>query len=232
MRDALGRPRYAYSLEVAVLLRRRWPNLLKPMRQCVLIGWCCAAVACELTPPAADATAQPAAADAAVADSALADLGAGDAADGAAGADMPADTPATPDAPASAAAVLHINEIAAAEDPDWFELYNPGSSAVALEGWTFADVVNAEPAKRTAFAKGASVPANGFLQVQVSDLLVGFKLGKDEELAVWRPNGELADSANWQDGDAPIGKSWARFPDGSGPFATTLKPTPGKPNEK
>lgn len=125
---------------------------------------------------------------------------------------------------------LLINEVAAAGDPnDWLEIYNPGDTAVSLTGWTFADSVT-DPSKRAAFPTGASVPAKGFLQVECTDEANGFKLGKDEEVAIFAPDGSLVDSVDWADGDSPADASYARIPNGGTIWQTVTPATPGSSN--
>jgi predicted extracellular nuclease len=127
--------------------------------------------------------------------------------------------------------VIAINEVACGENPDWIELYNPGSSAVDLSGWTFSDTL-ADETVRAAFPADSIVPANGFLVVEISDEANGFKLAKDEAVAVYRPDGSTMDSVDWDDGACASDTSYARIPDGVGQFVTTSEPTADKPNQK
>ena len=124
-----------------------------------------------------------------------------------------------------------INEVAASATPDWFELFNPGTAAVALAGWKFADSAT-DFTKAAAFASGASVPAGGFLVVQVSTVKNGFGLGAGESLTILRADGKPCDGVNWSKGNSPTGGSYARVPDGTGPFVVSKQPTPGAPNQK
>ncbi len=73
---------------------------------------------------------------------------------------------------------LFINEIAAEEIPDWFELYNPGDLDVDLTGWTFSDLLS-DATKRAPFPANYIVPAKGFLVIEVTDEANGFKLAGD-----------------------------------------------------
>lgn len=129
-----------------------------------------------------------------------------------------------------AASNLLINEVAAAGTPnDWLELYNPGDAAVSLAGWTFADSLT-DPTKRAAFPAEATVPAKGFLLVECTDEANGFKLGKDEEVAIFAPDGSLVDSVDWADGDSPVDASYARVPNGGATWQTVTPATPGSSN--
>lgn len=118
---------------------------------------------------------------------------------------------------------LVINEIVASGDPDWFELYNSGGDDVDLTGVTFTDDL-ADPAQG-AFEAGATVPAGGYMSFDVADEGVGFKLSGDEELGVFAPDGTEIDSVDWDEGDSPDGKSFGRFPNGSGEFKILAMPT-------
>ncbi len=150
--------------------------------------------------------------------------------DAAVDADATTATDAAADSGAGAAVVV-INEIAPAGDPDdWFELYNTSSVAADLSGWTFSDSPAEDPA-RAVFPEGTTLAPGAYLQVVVSDELVGFKLGSDEELAVFDAAGVLVDANDWDEGVAPDGTSWGRFPDGTGDFSQRSTPTPGARNE-
>ncbi len=125
---------------------------------------------------------------------------------------------------------LFINEVACEENPDWFELFNPDADPVDLTGWTFADVLG-DATKRVPFPANSVVPGNGFLVIEVTTEANGFKLGANEELGVYRPDGSKADSVNWNTGDCAQGTSFSRIPDGTGSFVNTKKQTPDKPNK-
>lgn len=143
--------------------------------------------------------------------------------------DDAADTAGGTDA-TTAGPKLYLNEIAAAGDPDdWIELYNPGDTAIDLAGWKFADSLS-DPAKQVGFASGASVPAKGFLLITVTSGEQGFKLGSDEEVGLWDPQGNLSDSADWNEGDSPAGGSYGRSPDGGATWQTFSTATPGASN--
>ncbi len=126
---------------------------------------------------------------------------------------------------------LVINEVAATGDPeDWFELYNGTDAAIDLSDFTFTDAIADAPDKG-AFAQGATIGAGQYLQIFISDEAVGFKIGGDEELGLFDGDGNLVDSVDWDEGDSPEGGSFARIPDGTGPFKTVATPTPGAANE-
>lgn len=122
---------------------------------------------------------------------------------------------------------LVINEVVAAGDPDWFELYNRSDRTLDLSQLTFTDDVTV-PTKG-AFAPGTTLAPGAYLRIDVADEGAGFKLGGDELVAVYAGTG-LIDEVDWDEGDAPKGKSFGRMPDGTGPFMTLDTPTPGAPN--
>ncbi len=148
------------------------------------------------------------------------------------GANNGANNSANNGAPASRwRGVVVINEVIAAGDPtDQVELYNTSDASVDLSGWQVTDTPG-DAATFAALPEGTTLPAKGYLLLEVSDDTLGFKLGGDEAFALYAPDGTLIDVADWDEGDSPAGGSWARLPDGAGDFQTTDAPTPGAPNE-
>lgn len=134
--------------------------------------------------------------------------------------------PPIPDAAPLGALV--INEVAAAGDPsDWFELYNHTAEPIVLDDYTFTD----DPAMPAKGQLDAGVIAPGTYRMQVvDDAGVGFKLGSDEELWLYDPDGEVVDGVDWAEGESPAGGSYGRLPDGVGDFMTLATATPGAPN--
>jgi hypothetical protein len=65
----------------------------------------------------------------------------------------------------------------------------------------------------------------------MTDAWPGFKLGSEEELAIFNPKGDLVALVQWKDGDSPTGKSFGRIPDATGAFKTLDTPTPGATNK-
>ena len=133
-------------------------------------------------------------------------------------------------AEASAAAPgLVLNEIvyddAATGLADQIELYNAGSEAVDLTGWTVADE------KRDSFGKapeGTSLAPGEFL-VLVKDVDFPFGLGKGDEVVLIDPSSTEVDSYAYEN-TAPL-SVWARCPDGTGAWAHATTATPGAPND-
>jgi hypothetical protein len=124
---------------------------------------------------------------------------------------------------------LVINEVAAAGEPnDWFELYNGAANSISLDGVTFSD----DPTKpaQGKLPAGTTLMPGAYLAVDVTDAVVGFKLGSDEQLGLYAPGGQRIDLADWADGQSPSGKSFGRIPNGDGPFTTLDTPTRGAAN--
>jgi cysteine-rich repeat protein len=122
---------------------------------------------------------------------------------------------------------LVLNEVAPAGEPeDWFEVYNASDTPIDLTGWSFSDSIDEN--KGGMFPAETIAPGN-YLQVFVTEEDDGFKLGGDEEFAIFAPDGMLVDSVDWEDGVAPAATSWARLPDATGPFGASEQ-TAGAPN--
>jgi hypothetical protein len=135
---------------------------------------------------------------------------------------------AIPDA-APIAGALVINEVAAGETPDWFEIKNVGDTPVQLDDYLFCDISN-DFVKAKPFAS-VTLPAGAYFTQDVDDTTAGFKLASDEELWIYRASDHaVSDSIDWADGDSPMGSSYARHPDGAGAFATGTQ-TKGLPND-
>ncbi len=140
-----------------------------------------------------------------------------------------------------AGAELQLNEIMpinhltiadeAGEFDDWFEIYNSGDAPVALGDYWATD----DPADTTGWAfPDTLLDPGGFLLVwadndpEQGSLHATFKLsGSGEALLLYR-NASLVDSTSFQ--AAAADTSFARFPDGSGPWEWTALPTPGAAN--
>ena len=139
----------------------------------------------------------------------------------------PVDNPA--DAPASLR-ILVVNEVAAGETPDWFEVVNATTAPVQLADFIFVDAAG-DFAKAVAFPSMMLGPGERFAQ-DVDGTVVPFKLGSDEELWVYRAADQmLSDGVDWAEGASPAGSSFARIPDTFGDFQTTTHQTKGAPNE-
>lgn len=125
---------------------------------------------------------------------------------------------------------LVLNEVAAAGDPeDWIEVYHQGQAPLDLSGWTLSDDPEAAPDKGT-FPEGMILQPGQYVVISLTDEWPGFKLGKDEQIALFTPDGQEIQSADWEDGDSPEGGSWARIPDLTGDFRRVDEATPGAEN--
>ncbi|HTI70104.1 MAG TPA: lamin tail domain-containing protein [Candidatus Limnocylindria bacterium] len=122
---------------------------------------------------------------------------------------------------------------------DWFELFNGGSSAVDLTGYTLTDTLT--NATQFTIPPGYVIPPSSFLLVWAdsntkannptnADLHVNFKLGKEgEQLGLFSPDGALVDGFSF--GAQTNNISQGRFPDGDpGPLVTFETPSPKAPN--
>lgn len=117
--------------------------------------------------------------------------------------------------------------------PDWFELYNPGSEDVSLDGWSVSDDLD-EPDKH-AFEDGLVVPAGGFLTLwadkdtEDGPLHVDFNLSADgEDIGLYDADGDPADIVTF--GAMAEDLSVARVPDGSDNWEIVEAATPGASN--
>lgn len=125
---------------------------------------------------------------------------------------------------------------------EWVELYNNGTSAIDVNGWTLYDALddqelvisagNSDNNSNTEDAGETIVPAGGFLVVY-RDGDGDFSLNNTGGDTVRLYNGAigvatLIDSYAYAT-DASAGKSFARIPDGTGVWVDPI-PTPGKPN--
>jgi DNA/RNA endonuclease G (NUC1) len=151
--------------------------------------------------------------------------GGGSGGNGASGAtDLPAPAPAPPDTAAGARVV--ITEImanpAAVSDAhgEWFELHNPGTRAVDLEGWTLRS--NGDPPQTV--ASSLAIPPGGYVVLAVDGdrsanggVAVAYEYGGALSLnngttdALWiaDPAGTTVDSVVWGTADPPSGRSRA-----------------------
>lgn len=117
---------------------------------------------------------------------------------------------------------------------DWVELYNPGSSAVDIGGWKIKD---SNDLHVFVIPEGTILGPKAFLLVYGKTdvtppppLMMSFALGDDDEVRLFQDDGLLVDRADWAKGVAPAGKSFGRYPDGTGPYYELTPPTPGAPN--
>ncbi|MBL9174300.1 MAG: lamin tail domain-containing protein [Verrucomicrobiales bacterium] len=125
------------------------------------------------------------------------------------------------------------------EFDDWFELYNPGSASVSLDGFILSNSVSDNTKFR--IPPGYSVPARGFLLVWADnqsrqnspaspDLHVNFKLsGSGEAIALFAPDGTLVDSVEFGPQERNVSEGRATH-GGPEEFVRFPNPTPGRSN--
>ena len=125
--------------------------------------------------------------------------------------------------------VMVINEVAPSGDPDdWIEFFNPGETAVELDGWNITD---SDPAQLSSFAPGQRLEPGAYLVLIKDDIgSFGFGLGGDDSVSLFDAQGKLADYVSWNDGECGKGLSCGRIPNGTGELKTLATPTPGSAN--
>jgi len=142
-----------------------------------------------------------------------------------AGGDLDADA-----APIARAAPVVINEVVAdSPEGDAVELLNLSDAPVDLSGYFVTDDPDAAP-QRALLPVGTIIGPRAYLTLAVGAATLGFGLGSDEAFALSAPDGRRVDLADWSEGEAPMGRSWGRTPDGIGGFATLSQATLGGPN--
>jgi len=110
---------------------------------------------------------------------------------------------------------------------DWLELYNLGSSQVALGGYGLSDTT--EMPARWLFPSGTVIGPGGYLIVWADNdegqtgIHTNFKLSGEGEQIVLSLNGNILDQVAF--GPQTDNVAMARVPNGTGPFVTQA-PTP------
>jgi hypothetical protein len=160
-------------------------------------------------------------------------------------------TPGATNNPASLPVSVYINEWMADNattraDPadgqyeDWFEIYNPGLTAVDLGGYYFTDNLTNKFQSKVPENGQYVVPAQGYLLVWAdnessqnatnrADLHVSFALSKGgEAIGLYGADGVLVDAVSF--GAQTTDKSEGRLPDGSGTVAVLTQASPGAAN--
>jgi len=117
------------------------------------------------------------------------------------------------------------------ENSDWVELYNAGSTAVDLGGYTLTD--NLDDREKWKIPSGTQIKSKGFLLIWAdgfnSGLHTNFKLSADgEELALINRTGKTVDSIEFSLQEPNV--STGRESDGSSEWALFLISTPGSGN--
>lgn len=135
---------------------------------------------------------------------------------------------ATPNQPnactPSAAGNVVINEVesSAATGGDWVELFNNGTLAIDLGGLTLTD---SNPKNSYQIPAGTVIEPGGFFLIAESEF--GFGLGGADAVTLLDGDTQV-DTYAWET-HSP--QTYGRCPDGVGPFAATVSPTPGAAND-
>lgn len=116
---------------------------------------------------------------------------------------------------------------------DWIELFNLTNEAIDLQGYFISDKL--DNLTKAELPAGLVIEAGGTLllwadgDIEQGPAHLPFNLSKDgEAIVVVSPLGEVLDSIEYQ--FATTDSSFARVPDGTGPFAFCPYPTPLEPN--
>ena len=109
---------------------------------------------------------------------------------------------------------------------EFIELYNSGSAAVALDGYTLSD-----GAKKKFSLSGCSIPPGGYLVLKHAQDKLSLK-NTSGTLLLYGSDGQIVDQASFA-GAAPEGKSFSRVDYGTAPVAhfAFVYPTPGAANK-
>ena len=131
---------------------------------------------------------------------------------------------------------IRINEVVASpagEGGDWFELYNESTEVVSLQGWVVSDTPSQIRSAWTPLPDIALEPGEHVVLERTPGDGGGdfdFGLGSADELHLVTASDAVSDSLVWSAGQAPLGGSFGRVPDGAGMGVTLAPPTPGATN--
>ena len=120
---------------------------------------------------------------------------------------------------------IKINEVESdgGTPGDWIELANPTGSAYDASGMVLKDDTDGDPAHAMTLPAGSSVPATGYLAVDVT-----FGLGSADQARLFAPDGTtVVDSTTWA---THATTTYGRCPDMTGAFTTTQVVTKGAKN--
>ena len=126
---------------------------------------------------------------------------------------------------------LRLNELNPQGDPtDWVEIYNPTREPRDLRGCYLSDDLS-DPFKG-AIPEGAwgELAPGALVRLDVSDELLGFKLGSADSALLVSEVGEVIDSVTYAEEDWAGGVTLCRLPDGEGEWKTCPQESPGALN--
>ncbi len=87
-----------------------------------------------------------------------------------------------------------------------------------------------EPQKSN-FAPDTVLEPGQYLVVTLTDDFPGFKLGKEESLGIFTPDGQLSAQTSWEETTNTAELTRARVPDITGEWRWVAQATPGAPNQ-
>lgn len=126
--------------------------------------------------------------------------------------------------PTSVSASVVINEIFANpenEEDEFIELFNNSDSEIDLANWKIKDLV------KSYTIIDLKIPPKSFLLLEKS--LTGIALNNsDEEVTIVNSTDTVVDAFTYS--ETIEGKTWSRFPDGTGSFSDGTSPTKGFQN--
>ena len=129
---------------------------------------------------------------------------------------------------------LVINEVVAKGAdgaPDWIELYNGTGQEVSLDGYAIQDDNDDNFFQ---IPSGISIPSGAYYVIEgkdsANDILLPFGIGGDDAIRLIGPDGEMMDMLDWEEGEAPEGQSYGRYPDGGAEVGTLQYPSYGATN--
>lgn len=126
-------------------------------------------------------------------------------------------------APAPRPLINEVESQARGGQPDWVELFNPGTDTLDLTAWTLRG--NGSSAIYP-FPSGTSLAPGQYLMIDQT--VFGFGLGASESVRLfWVDGTTQIDISTWM-GHAAI--TWGRCPNGTGTFRNTSASTPGATN--
>ena len=136
----------------------------------------------------------------------------------------------TPGAPYAKSVI--INEVSdkgtlgTCDGADWVELVNVGADVVDLDGWMLCDSGGCQDNVNGTIAMAGTIAPGEYRLVcpQAQPKWVG-----DSDTISLVDEHALEADITTLGGDGEFGKSWARWPDSTGPFRYTYVPTPGAP---
>ncbi|WP_062077397.1 lamin tail domain-containing protein [Demequina globuliformis] len=132
--------------------------------------------------------------------------------------------------PSELSTTLAINEVESnGDDTDWIEVANLTDEDIDISGYAIKDNDDSRP---DLVPNGSVVPAHGLLVLDelttTNPYGFDFGLGDGDAARLYNQDGDLVAKYTW---DAHAAVSWARCPDGTGPWSDATVSTKGEPND-